>query len=298
MKTWFITGASGGLGKNMTRRLLERGDRVAATVRRPGVLDDLQEQFGEQLWQAHLDLTNPEQIMEVVARAFEELGRIDVLVNNAAYGLYGAIEEISDSQMEHLFATNVFGSIRVARAFLSFFRKQGSGQIVQVASMIGHYSSPAMGMYSASKMAVEGAFEALAKEVEPFNIRTTIVEPGGIRTNFVAGNGVFGEQMDEYRVTEVGKLVSMMKGEVPGMDKATLMQMAAKMVAGDPDKMAQQIIQGVDEGFEPLRMALGSDAYQKISASLRDKLAALEQQKELAYSTDADDYQGAPTGSL
>jgi len=129
MQTWFITGASGGLASRMTRRLLDRGDRVAATVRKPGILDDIQAQYGSQLWQANLDLTNPQQIAEVVERAFSELGTIDVFVNNAAYGLYGAVEEASDRQIEHQFMTNVLGSLRAARAVLPFFRKQGGGHI-------------------------------------------------------------------------------------------------------------------------------------------------------------------------
>lgn len=218
-------------------------------------------------------------------RAFTELGTIDVFVNNAAYGLYGAMEEASDSQIEHLFITNVLGSLRTVRAALPFLRSQGSGHIIQISSMIGHYGAPAMGLYGSTKWAVEGAFEALAKEVEPFGIKTTIVEPGGIRTNFAAGNAVFGERMDAYRNTEAGKTVSMMKGEMPGLD----MNMMKKMVVGDPDKMAQRIIQCVDQGDGPVRMALGSDAYKKIRGSLMERLAALDAQKELAYSTDADD---------
>lgn len=285
MQTWFITGASGGLGSRMTRRLLERGDRVAATVRKPGVLDELQAQYGSRLWQANLDLTNPQQITEAVERAFAELGTIDVLVNNAAYGLYGAVEEASDEQLEHQFQTNVLGSLRAARAALPFLRKQGGGHIVQISSMAGHYSIPGMGLYCASKWAIEGAFEALAKEAAPFRIRTTIVEPGGIRTDFITSNAKFGERMDVYRDQEAGKLVSLMKGELPGID----MSMFNQMVVGDPDKMAQQIIRRVDQGDGPLRMALGSDAYEQIRTALLERLAALDAQKELAYSTDADD---------
>ena len=285
MQTWFITGASGGLASCITRRLLERGDRVAATVRKPGVLDDLQAQYGSQLWQAHLDLTNPKQVAEVVERAYIELGTIDVFVNNAAYGLYGAVEEASDRQIEHLFMTNVLGSLRAARAVLPFFRKQGRGHIVQISSMAGHYSIPGMGLYCSSKWAVEGAFEALAKEAAPFGIKTTIVEPGGIRTNFITSNAVFGDRMEAYQDKEAGQLVSLMKGELPGID----MSMFNKMVVGDPDKIAQQIIHRVDQGDGPVRMALGSDAYEQIRTALLERLAALEAQKELACSTDADD---------
>lgn len=121
MKTWFITGATGGLAIQMVHHLLERGDRVAATIRKPGVLNELQAQYGSRLWQANLDLTNAAQIKEVAERAIGELGTIDVVVNNAAYGLYGAMEEASDDQLEHQFQTNVFGSLRVARAFLPIF---------------------------------------------------------------------------------------------------------------------------------------------------------------------------------
>lgn len=285
MQTWFITGASGGVASHLTRRLLERGDRVAATVRKPGVLDELQAQYDSQLWQAHLDLTNPGQIVEVVKRAFAELGTIEVFVNNAAYGLYGAVEEVSDQQIEHQFQTNVFGSLRVARAALPFLRRQGGGHLVQISSMAGHYSIPGMGLYCASKWAIEGAFEALAKEVAPFHIKATMVEPGGIRTNFITSNAVFGESLDVYQDQEAGRFVRMMKGELSSFN----MSMFKQMVVGDPDKMAKQIIHRVDKGDGSLRMALGSDAYNSIRAALLERLAALDAQKELAFSTDADD---------
>lgn len=284
MKTWFITGATGGLAVRMVHHLLKRGDRVAATVRKPGALDELQAQYGSQLWQANLDLTNAAQIREVAERAIEELGTIDIVVNNAAYGLYGAIEEVSDDQLEHQFQTNVFGSLRVARAFLPYLRSRGVGHIVQIASKAGHYATAGMGIYSASKWAIEGAFEALAQEIAPFGIKTTIVDPGGIRTGFVVNNGRFGEPMAVYQDQASGKLTSMMKGEVPGID----LSMLEKLVFGDPDKMAQAILQRVDQGEGPLRMPLGSDAYNDIRAALVKRLEELDAQRELAFSTDAD----------
>lgn len=284
MRTWFITGASGGLAIRMVHHLLARGDRVAATIRKPGVLDELQATYGSMLWQANLDLTDAEQIEAVVKRAIAELGTIDVLVNNAAYGLYGAVEEASNAQLEHLFQTNVFGSLRVARALLPHFRSRSSGHLVQISSMAGHYATPGMGLYCSSKWAVEGAFEALAKEVAPFGIQSTMVMPGGIRTNFVIGNAVYGQPMEAYREHEAGQFTRMMKGEVPGID----MSMFEQIVVGDADKMAVQIIRRVDQGEGPLRMALGSDAYEDIRSALLERLAALEDQKELAYSTNAD----------
>jgi Short-chain dehydrogenases of various substrate specificities len=284
MKTWFITGAAGGLAIRMVHHLLERGDRVAATIRKPGALDDLQAQYGSQLWQANLDLTNAAQIKEVAERAIGELGTIDVVVNNAAYGLYGAIEEASDEQLEHQFQTNVFGSLRVAKAFLPHFRSRGAGHIVQISSKAGHYATPGMGVYSASKWAVEGAFEALAKEIAPFGIKTTIVDPGGIRTGFTTRNARFCESMAVYQDQESGKFISIMKGEVPGIDES----MFEQLVLGDSDKMARAILLRVDQGDGPLRMPLGSDAYDDIRAALVKRLEELDAQKELAFSTNGD----------
>ncbi|KRK47828.1 Short chain oxidoreductase [Secundilactobacillus kimchicus JCM 15530] len=286
MKTWFITGATGGLATAIISQLLERGDRVAATTRKKDALAALESEYGAQLWVTALDLTNPQAVNGAVNQAFQIFGTVDVLLNNAAYGLYGTVEGISTKQTGEVFSVNVFGSLNTARTFLPHFREQGGGQIIQIASMAGQYSAPVTGMYSASKWAVEAAFEALATEVEPFNIQTTIVEPGGIRTNFVGGNGVFGEDPIAYQDTKVEKMVRLMKGDVPGMDLATY----EKYIAGDPEKMAHQIISRVDVGKGPLRLTLGSDAYQKIKASLEARLAALTEQKTVAYSTDADDY--------
>ncbi|WP_268913571.1 SDR family NAD(P)-dependent oxidoreductase [Lentilactobacillus sp. SPB1-3] len=288
MKTWFVTGATGGLATSVIKKLLKRGDRVAATTHREGALADLKSQYGNQLWETTMDLKSDQDIHKVVDKAFTELGTIDVLLNNAAYGLYGAVEGISAKQVEDVFEVNLFGSLSTVRAFMPHFREQGHGHIVQISSMAGEYSTQAMGMYSSSKWAVEAAFEALASEVEPFNVQTTIVEPGGIRTNFVGGNGVFGADLPAYNGMVVDQITHQMKGDVPGIDVNAYI----KMIAGDPRKMADQIIRRVDEGKGALRMALGSDAYKKIHDSLSNRLTALEAQKDIAYSTDADDYQG------
>ncbi|MDR0704103.1 MAG: SDR family oxidoreductase [Planctomycetaceae bacterium] len=283
MKTWFITGANGGLAYSMLEILLERGDRVAATVRKPQTLDELQKKYGSNLWCANLDLTDSHAIKQVVSQAIENLGTIDVLVNNAGYGLFGAVEEVSDAQMEHLFQTNFFGSLRVARAFMPYFRAQGKGHIVQISSEVGFLSNPGQGLYSASKWAVEGVFETLAKEAAPFNIKITLAEPGGIRTGFFANRGVFGQELEAYDDQPVRNFKKLYQSihtkEVNDRD----------LIPGDPQKMATVIIQRVDEGNAPLRLVLGSDAYQDIKFALTSKLAELEEQKELAYSTDADD---------
>lgn len=283
MQTWFITGANGGLAYPMLEILLERGDRIAATVRKPQVLDQLQQKYGSNLWQANLDLTDSQAIQQVVDQAIEDLGAIDILVNNAGYGLFGAVEEGSDEQIEHVFQTNFFGSLRVARALMPYFRAQGRGHIVQISSMVGHLSNPGQGLYSASKWAVEGAFETLAKEAAPFNIKLTLVEPGGIRTGFFANHGMFGPELDAYNDQPARGFKRLYQNihtkEVIDRD----------VIPGDPQKMAKAIIQRVDEENGPLRLTLGSDAYEEIKAVLTSRLAELEAQKELAYSTDADD---------
>lgn len=196
------------------------------------------------------------------------------------------LKELVLSKFEDVFAVNLFGSLSTARSFMPHFREQGHGHIVQISSMAGEYSTQAMGMYSSSKWAVEAAFEALATEVAPFNVQTTIVEPGGIRTNFVGG-GVFGADLPAYQGTVVDQITHQIKGDVPGIDVDAYI----KMIAGDPQKMADQIIKRVDEGKGALRMTLGSDSYNKIHEALSNRLTALENQKDIAYSTDADDYQ-------
>lgn len=278
MKTWFITGANGGLAYPMLEILLDRGDRIAATVRKPQALDELQKKYGPRLWQANLDLTEPYSIRQAVNQAIDDLGTIDILVNNAGYGMYGAVEEASDEQIEHLFQTNFFGSLRVARAFMPYFRAQGKGHIVQIASMVGQTSNPGLGLYAASKWAVEGAFEALAKEAAPFNIKLTMIEPGGIRTGFFSVNGVIEQELDAYHDQPAREFIRYYSTK-EGIDT----------IPGDPHKMAKAIIQRVDEGNGPLRLALGSDAYEEIKVTLASRLAELEAQKELSYSTDVDD---------
>ncbi|EHS55512.1 SDR family oxidoreductase [Paenibacillus sp. Aloe-11] len=274
MKTWFITGTSGGFGRIMTEMLLERGDRVAATLRKPQALDDLREQYGDRLWIATLDVTNIDAINQVIDRAFKELGRIDVIVNNAGYGLFGAAEEVSNEQLNHLIQTNILGSLQVTRAALPHLRKQGGGRILQLSSMAGQTGIPALSMYNMSKWAVEGFIEALSQEIAAFNIQATLIEPGSARTNFSGSSLIVAEGIEDYAQTPVGYMRQM--AEHPS-DRHT---------PGDPVKMVKAMIDVADEENAPLRLTLGSDAYDAIHTSLSSRLAALEGQKDTAYSTD------------
>ena len=185
-KNWFITGTSSGFGRLMTERLLARGDRVAATLRKVEALDDLKAQHGERLWVARLDVTDAAAVRRVMDQAFQDLGRIDVVVNNAAYGLVGAAEELTDDQVRLQIDTNLIGSIQVIRAALPHLRAQGGGRVLQVSSEGGQIAYPAFSLYHATKWGIEGFVEAVAQEVAPFGITFTLAEPGPTRTDFGA----------------------------------------------------------------------------------------------------------------
>ena len=274
IKTWFVTGASSGFGRILTEKLLARGDRVAATVRRASSLDDLRVQHGDRLWIATLDVTDADAGRRVIDRAFAELGRIDVIVSNAGYGLFGAAEEATDAQVQHQIDTNLVGSISVIRACLPHLRAQGGGRVLQVSSEGGQIAYPSFSLYHASKWGIEGFVEAVAKEVAPFGIAFTLVEPSPTGTNFGAGL-VRPEPMAAYENTPVGEI------------RRALASGAFK-VTGDAEKMVSTMIASADSDSPPLRLTLGSIAFGSIQKALADRLAALESQKAIAISTDVD----------
>ncbi|WP_236866021.1 SDR family NAD(P)-dependent oxidoreductase [Brevibacterium daeguense] len=181
---WFATGSSSGLGREIVRRAAEAGDRVVATARRPEALADLVAAHPALVTSAALDVTDPEQIREAVDSALRQFGRIDVLVNNAGYGLRGAVEAWEMEQLRRLFETNFFGAVEVTRAVLPSMRAAGRGWIVQMSSVAGFRSGLGSSAYSASKFALEGLSEGLGREVHPFGIDVTLVEPGPFRTDF------------------------------------------------------------------------------------------------------------------
>jgi NAD(P)-dependent dehydrogenase (short-subunit alcohol dehydrogenase family) len=283
MKTWFITGTSSGFGRAMVEQLLERGDRVAATARRTETLDDLAARHGESLWRQTLDVTDTDRLRQVVAHAAAELGRIDVVVSNAGYGLFGAAEELSDEQIDRQIATNLTASIQLARAVIPFLRGQGGGRIMQLSSIGGQVAFPAMSLYHATKWGVEGFWESAAADIAPFGIGVTLVEPGVARTEFGGGSAVMGTAMPEYAGAAPGRLRRIFAGEVPAIP-----------APGDPVKIAAAIIASADQPEAVKRLTLGSDAYTLGTAALRERLNSLEASKDLAFSTDADDHVPAP----
>lgn len=280
-KTWFITGTSSGFGRDLTGQLLARGDRVAATLRRPEALDALAAEYGERLWVRRLDVTDTAAIRTLVAAAFAELGRIDVVVSNAGYALLGAAEELTDEQIERQLQTNVVGAIQLVRAVLPHLRAQGGGRILQLSSMGGQMAYPGMSLYHASKWAIEGFFDAIGQEVAPFAIQTCLVEPGGARTDFGGRSLALAPALDAYADTPAGAV------------RAYAASRTRAAVPGDPGKMAAAMIAAADADELPKRLVLGSDAYRLVRAALAERLALVEAQQELAASTDADDYVAA-----
>jgi len=197
-RTWFVTGVNSGFGRQLTEQLLERGDRVAGTVRKLDSVQDLQDKYGDQFWLAHLDVTDTPEVKEVVNRAFADLGKIDVVINNAGYGLFGAAEELSDDQILHEINTNLIGSIQVVRTALPHLRAQGGGRIIQVSTYGGQVAPPGGSLYAASKWGIEGFIEAVGYEVASFNIGVTIVEPGGASTGFRSASSQLGTPIAAY----------------------------------------------------------------------------------------------------
>ena len=271
-RTWFITGTSTGFGRIMTEQLLARGDRVAATLRSPAALAELQARYPEQLWVAQLDVLDNDAIRAVMARAFAELGRIDVVVSNAAYGLFGAAEELSDAQVKRQLDTNLLGSIQLMHAALPHLRAQGGGRVIQVSSEGGQIAYPNFSVYHATKWGIEGFVESMAQEVAPFGIEFTLAEPGPTPTNFAAGLDA-ATAMAEYVDTPSG---AVRRALADGSFKLT----------GDPVKMVEIMIDSADQTPAPRRIALGSTAYESIRAALAERLARLEAQKARACSAD------------
>lgn len=271
-RTWFVTGVNSGFGRHLTEQLLECGDRVAGTVRKDGSVKDLEEEYGERFWVGHLDVTDTPAVKEVVDRAFAALGRIDVVVNNAGYGLFGAAEELTDEQVTRILDTNLVGSIQVARAALPHLRAQGGGRIIQISTYGGQATNPGASLYHASKWGIEGFMDSLAKEVAPFGIEVTIVEPGGARTEFRFDSLQTAAPMSEYD----GTPAAMTRG---ASDRG-------RPSLGDPARMAARIIASVEQSPAPTRLVLGSDSYRFLAAALSERLADIESQKDSAGATD------------
>lgn len=272
-RIWFITGVSSGFGREMTAQLLARGDRVVGTARNTKKIADLIAQYPNTFYPEILDVTDITALREVVERSFRQLGRMDVVVSNAGYGLFGAAEELSDQQIDHMIATNLLGSIQLIRAVIPHLRKQGGGRIIQLSSYGGQVAFPGNSMYHATKWGIEGFVESVAQEVQSFNIGMTLVEPGGARTEFRYGSAQVAKLLPTYDDTPAHAFLRMLDPK-------------NGLAPGDPARMAARMIESVDIDPAPLRMVLGSQALASTLEVLRKRVADFETQTELAASTD------------
>jgi NAD(P)-dependent dehydrogenase (short-subunit alcohol dehydrogenase family) len=254
-KVWFITGASTGFGRLLAEEVLKAGGRVLATARKPEQIAELTQKYPETARAFALDVTQPEQIAAVAKEAIAAFGRIDVLVNNAGYGIAGGIEEADEAEFLPVFETNVLGLIRVTRAFLPQFRKQQSGHIINLSSIAGLVGQAGWGYYNTSKFAVEGFSEALAAEMAPLGVKVTIIEPGPFRTDFLGRSAALIKRVIPDYEESVGKTREYYYGQ-PGKQK------------GDPLKAIHAMMEVVEMQTPPLHLLLGALAYNRFKGKL------------------------------
>lgn len=273
-QTWFVTGASQGIGLILVKQLLAAGYNVAATARN---LENLKKAVGietPQFLPLQVDIVNEESVRTAVSSAIAHFKAIDFLVNNAGYGLIGGIEESSAKEVQASFDVNVFGLLHVTRAVLPYMRKAASGHIFNISSVFGLISGAGWGIYCGSKFAVEGISEALAQEVKPFGINVTIIEPGYVRTNFLSSGSIVHPEHPIAAYSQLAEERRKHKEDIPGTQ------------IGDPEKVAAVIINTSKLAEPPLRLLLGSDALQFANYKVQMLQSGIEANKEVTLSTD------------
>jgi NAD(P)-dependent dehydrogenase (short-subunit alcohol dehydrogenase family) len=264
-KVWFVTGSSRGFGRRFVEAALSRGDKVAATARNTGPLADLVAAHGESILPLVLDVTDKGAVAETVKRAHEHFGRLDVVVNNAGYGLFGAVEELSEQDIRDQFEANLFGALWVTQAALPYLRAQGSGHIIQISSVSGVAAFPTLGGYNASKWALEGLTEALAGEVAGFGVKVTLVEPGGYATDWAGSSAAQARPLPAY----------------DGVREAIAAALAGAPV-GDPAAAGLALLKVVDAENPPLRVFFGAFPLQIVRRAYAERLEVWEDWAELS----------------
>lgn len=276
-RVWLITGISSGFGKAITEQLLQKGETVVGTVRtEKDDIKTLEKKYPDNLDVEHLDVTDTQEIRRVVNNAVQRHGKIDVLINNAGYGLFGAAEELSDKDIDLIIKTNLTGSIQMIRAVLPYMRTQKSGHIIQISSYGGQVAYPGNSLYHATKFGIEGFCESVAQEVAPFNIKVSIIEPGGARTEFRYGSAHVANLMPEYDDTPTHAFLKMLDPK-------------NGLAPGDPNKMASRIIEVADQEQVPLHLVLGSQALKTTTDRLSERLKEYQTEEEIAKSTDIEE---------
>lgn len=264
-KTIFITGASKGFGKRWAEAFLKRGDKVIATARKLSALNDLVQQYGANIYPLKLNVNNRDAVFAAVQDAANHFGRIDVLINNAGFGLFGAVEETTEQQAREQMETNFFGLLWATQAVIPVMRKQGSGHIIQVSSVLGVVTLPTLGIYNASKFAVEGLTESLVPEVAQFGIKLSLVEPNAFSTDWGGASAVQTESNPLYDQVKADLNASF----VPGF-------------FGDPAATTPAILQLIDSENPPLRLFLGRVAYPFVQQNYESRWAEWNAWKEVS----------------
>ncbi|MFE5678678.1 oxidoreductase [Streptomyces erythrochromogenes] len=273
MSVWFVTGASRGLGAEITREALERGHSVIATARDASAVLEAYPEKPDGLLAVNADVTEPEQLAAAVRVGLAEFGRIDVVVNNAGYGLVGAIEETSDEAARDLFDVNVFGLLHTLRATLPTLRSQRSGHVLNIGSVGGFATAPAVGLYGASKFAVEGISEALHGELAPLGVHVTVIEPGGFRTDFLGQSSI---RVEPAAIADYAAGAGPVREALARNDG---------LQPGDPKKAAKAVVDVTETARPPLRLQLGADAVERVEAKLDLVRRELDQWRHVALST-------------
>jgi NAD(P)-dependent dehydrogenase (short-subunit alcohol dehydrogenase family) len=274
-RIWFITGASRGLGRSFAQAALAAGDRVAATVRDPAALDELASEHGDALLPVTLDVTDRDGVFAAVREAHAHFGRLDVVVNNAGYGMSGAVEELDEAQARRQIEVNLFGALWVTQAALPFLREQGSGWIVQVSSIGGLAAFPLTGIYHASKWALEGLSESLRQEVEPFGIRVLMVEPSGFRTDWAGSSMDRATPIDAYQQLDfIAERRAAQQAENNGRQP------------GNPDLAAEALLRTLERDDPPFRLLLGNVAYDVAIDRYESRLAEFRAGESVARGAD------------
>jgi NAD(P)-dependent dehydrogenase (short-subunit alcohol dehydrogenase family) len=257
-KTWFITGASRGFGREWAIAALDRGDQVVATARKLENLDDLAHEYQENIFPLELDVTNRDHVFEVVRRGFQHFGRLDVVVNNAGYGQFGMVEELSEQEAREQIDTNLFGALWVTQAALPYLREQGSGHFLQVSSIGGISAFANIGMYHASKWALEGLSQALAQEIAGFGIKVTLIEPGGYSTDWGGSSARHTTPLAAYDAArEENRRFRAERSRHPG----------------DPFATRAAVLKLVDAETPPLRIFFGDGPLALATADYESRLA-------------------------
>jgi NAD(P)-dependent dehydrogenase (short-subunit alcohol dehydrogenase family) len=265
-KIWFITGAARGFGRLWATAALERGDKVAATARDVTTLAPLIEKFGKAILPLALDVTDRQATFDAVAKAQQTFGRLDVVLSNAGYGHQGAVEEITEAEARAQMDTNLFGTLWLAQAALPILRRQTSGHLIAVSSVLGVFTIPNFGIYSASKFAVEGLFDALSQEVASFGINVTLIEPAGYATDF--NNPSSAKHSEPNPVYD---------GVREGLAAAF-----AGYTMGNPAATPAAILKLVDSAKPPLRLALGGQAVAEVSGVYQNRIATWESWRDVS----------------